>query len=111
MNIRVEDHIVSGKLHLRMGPISTMIMCCVQLLPSCPTLCDAMDCSLPGSSVYGILQARILEWVAMPCLMNGITGLIKETPSAVRCYGVKRQASVNQDPGSGHSPGARSANT
>ena len=35
-------------------------------LQSCPTLCDVMDCSLPGSSVYGILQARILEWVAMP---------------------------------------------
>ena len=35
-------------------------------LQSCPTLCDAMDCSLPGSSVYGILQARMLEWVVMP---------------------------------------------
>ena len=33
---------------------------------SCPTLCDPMDCSLPGSSVHGILQARTLEWVAMP---------------------------------------------
>ena len=32
----------------------------------CPTLCDPMDCSLPGSSVHGILQVRILEWVAMP---------------------------------------------
>ena len=31
---------------------------------SCPTLCNPMDCSLPGSSVHGILQARILEWVA-----------------------------------------------
>ena len=30
------------------------------------TLCDPMDCSLPGSSVHGILQVRILEWVAMP---------------------------------------------
>ena len=30
------------------------------------TLCDPLDCSLPGSSVHGILQARILEWVAMP---------------------------------------------
>ena len=29
-------------------------------------LCDPMDCSLPGSFVYGILQARILEWVAFP---------------------------------------------
>ena len=36
-------------------------------LQSCPTLCDPMDCSPPGSSVQGILQARILEWVAMPC--------------------------------------------
>ena len=33
---------------------------------SCPTVCDPKDCSPPGSSVHGILQARILEWVAMP---------------------------------------------
>ena len=33
---------------------------------SCPTLCHPLDCSPPGSSVHGILQARILEWVAMP---------------------------------------------
>ena len=31
----------------------------------CPTLCDPMDCSLPGFSVHGIFQARILEWVAI----------------------------------------------
>ena len=45
-----------------------------KLLQSCPTLCDPVDCSLPGSSVHGvlqarilheILQARILEWVAI----------------------------------------------
>ena len=35
------------------------------LLQSCLTLCDAMDCCLPGSSVHGILQASILEWIAM----------------------------------------------
>ena len=35
-------------------------------LQSCPALCDPMDCSLPGSSVHGIFQARIPEWVAMP---------------------------------------------
>ena len=34
-------------------------------LQSCPTLCDPMDCSLPGSRVHGILQARVLEWVAI----------------------------------------------
>ena len=32
----------------------------------CLTLCDPMDCSPPGSSAYGILQAKILEWVALP---------------------------------------------
>ena len=32
---------------------------------SCPTLCDPMDCSLPGSSIRGILQTRVLEWVAI----------------------------------------------
>ena len=31
----------------------------------CLTLCDPMDCSPPGSSVHGILQARILEWIAI----------------------------------------------
>ena len=31
----------------------------------CPTLCDPMDCSLLGSSVHGIFQARVLEWVAI----------------------------------------------
>ena len=39
-----------------------------QLFQSCLTLCDAMNCSLPTSSVHGILQARILEWVAVPVL-------------------------------------------
>ena len=39
---------------------------CAKLLQSCPTLCEPMDCSPPGSSVHEILQARILEWVAMP---------------------------------------------
>ena len=36
------------------------------MLQSCPTLCDPLDCNLSGSSVYGILQARILEQVAVP---------------------------------------------
>ena len=37
-----------------------------KLLQSCLTLCDPTECSLPGSSVHEVLQARILEWVAMP---------------------------------------------
>ena len=41
-----------------------LVLCLVAQL--CPTLCNPMDCSPPGSSVHGILQTRILEWVAMP---------------------------------------------
>ena len=38
----------------------------VLVAQSCPTLCNARDCSPPGSSVHGILQARVLEWAAIP---------------------------------------------
>ena len=38
----------------------------VNVAQSCPTVCNPTDCSPPGSSVHGILQARILEWVAIP---------------------------------------------
>ena len=38
---------------------------CVLVAQPCPTLCNPMDCSPPGSSVYGISQARILEWIAI----------------------------------------------
>ena len=38
----------------------------VLVIQLCPTLCNPMDCSPPDSSVHGILQARILEWVALP---------------------------------------------
>ena len=46
----------------------------VQSLSSVLTLCDPLDCSPPGSSVHGILQARILEWIAMedPPLLQGV---------------------------------------
>ena len=39
---------------------------CVLVVQLCPTLCDPMDRSLPASSVHGILQARILEWIFIP---------------------------------------------
>ena len=56
-------------------PIETMLLpptshtyacVCAKSLQSCPTLCDTIDCSPPGSSVPGILQARILEWATIP---------------------------------------------
>ena len=46
-----------------------LVLCCAVLCfvaQSCPTLCDPTDYSPPGSSVHGILQARTLEWVAVP---------------------------------------------
>ena len=58
----------TGKIQLRSAMNSFVWIlfvssCCAQL---CQALYDPMDCSLPGSSVPGILQARILEWVANP---------------------------------------------
>ena len=45
----------------------TSVLKCLYLVAlSCPTLCDPVDCSPPGSSVHEILQARILDWVAIP---------------------------------------------
>ena len=36
-----------------------------EVAQSCPTLCDPIDCSLPGSSIHGIVQAKVREWVAI----------------------------------------------
>ena len=47
-------------------PLEYSAYVCAKLLQLCLTLCDLMDCSPPGSSVHGILQAGTLEWVAMP---------------------------------------------
>ena len=51
-----------GKLYLKATNLNVH---CVSVAQSCPTLRDPMDCSPQGSSVHGILQARILEWVAI----------------------------------------------
>ena len=47
------------------SPHNTAAAAAAKSLQSCPTLCDPMDCSPPGSPVPGILQARTLEWVVM----------------------------------------------
>ena len=52
-------------MQLKLTPHCTSTVC-VCVLSCIPTLCDPMDCSPPGSNVHGILQARILEWVAIP---------------------------------------------
>ena len=45
--------------------LSFLPVLCVLVAQSCPAFCHPMDCSPPGSSVHGIFQARILEWVAI----------------------------------------------
>ena len=45
-----------------------------EVTQSCPTLCNPMDCSLPGSSVHGIFQARVLQWVAISFSKSWVIG-------------------------------------
>ena len=58
--------LITEGMHLSPLDFSFMKWLKVLVVQWIPTLCDPMDCSPPGSSVHGILQARILEWVAMP---------------------------------------------
>ena len=53
------------KIHVGRNCVSCTLK--VLVAQSCPTLCNPMDCSPLCSSVHGILQARVLEWVAIPC--------------------------------------------
>ena len=57
------------------------------LLQSCPTLCVSTDCSPPGSSVHGILQARMLEWVAVPSSRGSSRPRERTHVSYVTCIG------------------------
>ena len=50
-----------------------------EVTESCPTLSDPMDCSLPGSSIHGIFQARVLEWVAIDKLMLSNCGATEDS--------------------------------
>ena len=64
-------------LHRQNGLVTIIVTVCwvlykhseseseIEVAQSCPTLCDPMDCSPPGSSVHGILHARVLEWGAI----------------------------------------------
>ena len=62
-----------------------------------PTLCDPMDCSLPGSSVLGILQARILEWVAIP-FSRGIFLTQGLNPGLLHCRWILYHLSLQGSP-------------
>ena len=67
-----------------------------EVAQSCPTLRDPMDCSLPGSSIHGIFQARVLEWGAIAFSRSTVTVLFNkpsvpefssvQSPTSVRLY-------------------------
>ena len=57
-----------------------------EVAQSCPTLSDPMDCSLPGSSIHGICQARVLEWGAIAFSANRTSVLIKRGKDSRDAY-------------------------
>ena len=58
---------------------------CVLVSQLCPTVCDSMDCSPPGSSVYGISQARILVWVAIYSFRGSSQSRYRTHVSRISC--------------------------
>ena len=59
------DHALAHDTSIRVCVCVCACTCAWMSAQSCPTLCNPMDCSPPGPSVYGTFQARILEWVAI----------------------------------------------
>ena len=75
--------------------------CCL-LAKSCLTLCDPVDCSPPGTSVHEMLQARVLEWIAISC-SRGSSRL--RDPTHVSC--LAGRCFTTELPGKPHDPGKR----
>ena len=73
--------------HGQLFPLAPCVLCCAKSLQSCLTLCDPMDCSPPGSSAHGILQARILEWVAIPSSRASSWLRDRSRVSCISCVG------------------------
>ena len=69
----------------------------VLIAQSCLTLCDPLDCRLPGSSVHAILQARILEWVAIP-FSRGIFLTKGSNPGLLHCKQSPHCLSLQRSP-------------
>ena len=63
------------------------ILCCAESLQLSPALCSPEDCGPPGSSVHGILQARILEWVAVPSVRGSSRPRYRTLVSDIACIG------------------------
>jgi len=67
--------------------VSPQSLCCAKSLQLCPTLCNPMDYSPPGSSVHGILQVRILEWLAIPSSRQSSWSRNQTCISYISCIG------------------------
>ena len=66
MKVKEESEKIGLKLNIqKMKLMASSLIQFSSVAQSCPTLCNPVDCSLPGFSVHGILQARILEWVTI----------------------------------------------
>jgi len=78
------------------------MLCYAKSLQSCPTLSDPMDCSLPGSSVHGIFQARVLEWGAIAFSGYSILAEIIPGSQVVQC---EMHEDMGLFPQLGRSPG------
>ena len=81
--IELNRELVNWEIDLKKSPN----MPCAKSLQSCLTLCDSMNCSPPGSSVHGILQARILEWVEVPFSRGSSWPRDQTQVSYVSCIG------------------------
>ena len=68
---------------------TSLVLCAQRVLKSCPTLCDPMHYSLSGSSVHGIFQAKILEWVAIPSLGDLPNPGIELASLALQAYSLR----------------------
>ena len=77
--------------------LNSYVCVCAKLLRSCPTLCDSLDSCLPGFSVHGVLQARILQWVAIPSSRGSSPPRDQTCISYVSCIG--RQVLYSASPG------------
>ena len=66
---------------------SQVMVVVLEVHQSCPSLCNPMDCSLPDSTVHRLLQARILEWVAMPSTTGSSNPGIKPRSPALQVKG------------------------
>ena len=84
----VHRRLQNSVLTLVLPPVIAHVCMHAKSLQSCLTLCDfIMDCSLPGSSVHGILQAKILEWVAIPSFKGSSQPRDQTHVSYVSCTG------------------------